>query len=188
MLADHFRRHQQRRVALDVGAFHRVDAIGRPHAVSDRKNAQIDTAAAGGAAFDFQTGVRGLQIGEDAVTASVCACAAGRPVSGETSSVTSLLWSHFDVVDAELADELVHRTVNIVVRVRVGEVDNLLGASLHRQAARGGLQDPVRMVAEQVGIGVDHFRLEPQAEFEALAVHVVGERLEGLVSVGPNVL
>ena len=29
--------------------------------------AQIDTAAAVGAAFDFQTGVRGLQIGEDAV-------------------------------------------------------------------------------------------------------------------------
>ena len=44
------------------------------------------------------------------------------------------------------------------------------------------------MVAEHVGIGVDHFRLEPQAEFEALAVHVVGERLQGLVSVGPDVL
>lgn len=54
VLADHFRRYQQRRVALDVGTFHRVDAVRRPNAIGYFKNAQIDTAAAGGAAFDFQ--------------------------------------------------------------------------------------------------------------------------------------
>ena len=188
VLADHFRRYQQRRVALDVGTFHRVDAVRRPNAIGYFKNAQIDTAAAGGAAFDFQTGVRGLQIGEDAVHGErlrVRRRTAGqrRDLFGDKLVVVPL-----DVVDAEFADELVYRTVNIVVRVRVGQVDDLLGAALHRQTTGGGLQHPVRMVAEHVGIGVDHFRLEPQAEFEALAVHVVGERLQGLVSVGPDVL
>ena len=188
VLADHFRRYQQRRVALDVGTFHRVDAVRRPNAIGYFKNAQIDTAAAGGAAFDFQAGVRCLQIGEDAVYGErlrVRCRTAGqrRDFLGDELVVVPL-----DVVDAQLADELVHRTVNVVVRVRVGQVDDLLGAALHRQTTGGGLQHPVRMVAEHVGIGVDHFRLEPQAEFEALAVHVVGERLQGLVSVGPDVL
>ena len=44
------------------------------------------------------------------------------------------------------------------------------------------------MVTGHIGIGVDHFRLEPQAEFHTLGVHVVGERLQGLRAIGPYVL
>ena len=83
-----------------------------------------------------------------------------------------------DVVDAEFADELVHCAVNVVVGVRIGQVHNLLGTSLHGQTAFGGFQHPIGMRAEQVGIRVDHFRLEPQAKFESLAMHIIGERLE----------
>ena len=83
-----------------------------------------------------------------------------------------------DVVDAEFTNELVHCVVNVVVGVRIGQVHNLLGTSLHWQTAFSGLQHPVGMRAEQVGIQVDHFRLEPQAEFESLAMHIIGERLE----------
>ena len=94
----------------------------------------------------------------------------------------------FDVIDAKFADELVHGAIHIGIGVGIGQVDDLLGAPLHRQTTGGGLQDPIRMRAEHVGIGVDHFRLEPQAELKTLAVHIVGERLQRLVAVRPHLL
>ena len=188
VLADHLRRHEQRRVTLDVGAFHRVDAVGAPDAVGDFEDAEVDAAAAGGAAFDFQTGMGRFQVSEDPVHGERLVVHGGASGARRHRFGDVFVVVPFDVVDAEFADELVHGAVDVRVRVRIGEVDNLLGAPLHRQTVGGGLQHPVGVGAEHVGIRVDHFRLEPQTELHALAVHVVGERLEGLVSVRPDVL
>ena len=81
-----------------------------------------------------------------------------------------------DVVDTKLADKLVHAAVDVVERIRIGQIEHLLSAALQRQSAGGGRKNPIGVVAGHVGIGVDHFRLEPQAEFHTLGVHVVGER------------
>ena len=188
MFADHFRRHEQRGVALDVGAFHRVDAVGSPNAVGHFEDAEVHAATAGRAAFDFKSRVRGLQISENAIYCErllVHCRASGARGDGFGDELVVI---PLDVVDAEFADELVHCAVNVVVGVRIGQVHDLLGTSLHGQTAFGGLQHPVGVRAEQVGIRVDHFRFEPQTEFESPAVHVIGKRLERLVAVGPHVL
>ena len=89
---------------------------------------------------------------------------------------------------SKLADKLVHAAVDVVERIRIGQIEHLLSAALQRQSASGGRENPIRVVTGHIGIGVDHFRLEPQAEFHTLGVHVVGERLQGLRAIGPDVL
>ena len=188
MFADHFRRHEQRGVALDVGAFHRVDAVGSPNAVGHFEDAEVHAATAGRAAFDFKSWMRGLQISENAIYGERLLVHCRASGAWGDSFGDEFVVIPLDVVDAEFADELVHCAVNVVVGVRIGQVHDLLGTSLHGQTAFGGLQHPVGVCAEQVGIRVDHFRFEPQTEFESLAVHVIGKRLERLVAVGPHVL
>ena len=188
VLADHFRRHKQRRVALDVGTFHRVDAVGTPDTIGDFEDTEVDAAAAGRAAFDFQTGMGRFQVGEDPIHGERLVVHGGTSGARRHRFGDVFVVIPFDVVDAEFADELVHGAVDVRVRVRIGEIDDLLSAPLHRQTVGGGLQHPVRVGAEHIGVRVDHFRFEPQAELHAFAVHVVGERLEGLVPIGPNVL
>ena len=178
MFADHFRRHEQRCIALDVGAFHRINAVGSPNAVGYFENAEVHAAAAGRAAFDFKSRMCGLQIGENAIYGErllVHCRASGARGDGFGDELVVI---PLDVVDAEFTNELVHCVVNVVVDVRIGQVHDLLGTSLHGQTAFGGLQHPIGMRAEQVGIRIDHFRLEPQAEFESLAMHIIGECLE----------
>ena len=188
VLSDHLRRHEQRRVALDVGAFHRVDAVGTPDTIGDFEDTEVDAAAAGRAAFDFQTGMGRFQVGEDPIHGERLVVHGGTSGARRHRFGDVFVVIPFDVVDAEFADELVHGAVDVRVRVRIGEIDDLLSAPLHRQTVGGGLQHPVRVGAEHIGVRVDHFRFEPQAELHAFAVHVVGERLEGLVPIGPNVL
>ena len=178
MFTDHFRRYEQRGVALDVGAFHWINAVGSPNAVGYFENAEVHAATAGRAAFDFKSRVRGLQIGENAIYGKrllVHCRASGARGDGFGDELVVI---PLDVVDAEFANELVHCAVNVVVGVRIGQVYDLLSTSLHWQTAFSGFQHPIGMRAEQVGIRVDHFRLEPQAKFESLAMHIIGERLE----------
>ena len=178
MFADHLRRHEKRRVALDVRAFDRIDAIRRPDAVGEREDREVDAAAAGRAAFDLQAGVRGFEVAEDAVDGECL------PMHGRSAGARRHRFGHvfvvvpLDVVDAEFADKRIHAAVHIAVGLRVRQVDDLLVAALHRQAMRRGAQHPVGVLSVHVRIGIDHLRLEPQAELHAFGVHVVGERLE----------
>ena len=188
MLADHLGRHEQRRVALDVRAFDRVYAVRRPDAVGEREDREVDAAAAGRAAFDLQTGMRGFEVMEDAVDGECL------PVHGRAAGARRHRLGHvfvvvpLDVVDAEFGDQYVHAAVHIVVGLRVRQVDDLLVASLHRQAVGRGAQHPVGVLAVHGRVGVHHLGLEPQAEFHAFGVHVVGKRLERVVSIRPHVL
>ena len=122
---------------------------------------------------------------ECAGLAPTCGRAAG---AAGTGLGDELVVVPLDVVDTKLADKLVHAAVDVVERIRIGQIEHLLSAALQRQSAGGGRKNPIGVVAGHVGIGVDHFRLEPQAEFHTLGVHVVGERLQGLRTIGPDVL
>ena len=188
MLADHLRRNQQRRVALDVGTLHRVHAVGGPDAVRHLQDAQVHTAAARRAALDLQTGVRGLQITEDAVDGQRLLVYGGTRVLRRERLGDQLVVVPLDIVDAQFFDQLVHAVVHVVVGLRVGQIDDLLATALHRQAVGRGLEHPIRMVAEHLGIRIHHLRLEPQAELHALAMHVIGKRLEALRAFRPHLL
>ena len=63
-----------------------------------------------------------------------------------------------------------------------GDDDGLAFEGIVLQDAQGFLGVVAQAVAGSLGAS------QGAAEFEALAVHVVGERLQGLVSVGPDVL
>ena len=188
MLANHLRRHEQRRVALDVGALHRIHAVGGPDAVCELENAHVDAAAARRAAFNLQAGVGGLQVVEHAVDGERLPM--DRAAAGARGDRLGhvLVVVPFDVVDAELADERVHAAVHIRIRLRIRQVDDLLVAPLHRQAVRGGHEHPVGVLAVHRGIRVHHLRFEPQAELHSLGMHVVCKRLERVLAVGPHVL
>ena len=62
-----------------------------------------------------------------------------------------------------------------------GHVEHVL-VSRRRARTVVGLEQPVRVLAGQVGVEVDHLRLEPQAEVHAELVHTVDQRVE---AVGP---
>ncbi len=76
------------------------------------------------------------------------------------------------------ADLLEQVSPHLVAR----EVEHLLVPVQQGSAVAGG-QDPVGVVAVQVGVGVDHLRLDPEAELHAEAAHVLDERAQPL---GPH--
>ncbi len=67
---------------------------------------------------------------------------------------------------------------------RTGQVEHLLVAPHGRDPAAGG-EDPVRVRAVEVRVGVDHLRLEPQPELHAQLVHAVRERREPVAARRP---
>ena len=178
MLAHHRRRHQQRGVALDVRALDRVHAVGDPDTIGVLQDAKIHAAATRGAAFDLKARMCGLEALEDVVDGKGLRVHGRAAGAAGTGLGDELVVVPLDVVDTKLADKLVHAAVDVVERIRIGQIEHLLSAALQRQSASGGRENPIRVVTGHIGIGVDHFRLEPQAEFHTLGVHVVGERLQ----------
>ena len=65
------------------------------------------------------------------------------------------------------------------MHVGAGQVEHQLVALLGARTA-GEVQHPVRMRAIEVGVGVDHLRLDPEAEVHAERVNLVDERLEAV--------
>ena len=188
MLAHHFGRHQKRRIALNVGAFHRIDAIGGPDAIGVAQDSQIHASSAGRAAFNLEPWVREFQVMEDSVHGKRLPVHCGTAGARRHSFGDQPVMVPFDVVDAQFANQAVHGAEHIVVGIRIRQVDDLLGTPLQRQACRGGAQHPIRMLAKRLGIRIHHLRLEPQAELHALAMHVIRQRLEAVGSVRPDVL
>ena len=82
-----------------------------------------------------------------------------------------------DVGDVVLAEDGVHLVAHMRVCLWVAEVENLLVAPL-RWGAALDVEDPLGVGAEDVGVGVDHFGLEPQAELHAAGVDVLDERTQ----------
>ena len=82
-----------------------------------------------------------------------------------------------DVGDVVLAENRGHPFQDVVVRLGDPQIEHLLVPRRHRCAA-AGRHDPLRMLPREVGIEVDHFRFEPQAEFHAERTHVIDDRVQ----------
>ena len=87
------------------------------------------------------------------------------------------------IIDLGFVQDLRQHLIDIVHYFRSCKIQHAL-ISLLRLAAARGAQNPVRMFTEQVRIGVDHLRLDPQAELHSESVHLLGQALD---AVGKNV-
>ncbi|VXB33888.1 hypothetical protein MICRO8M_110314 [Microbacterium sp. 8M] len=181
MGADQLRRHQQAGPPLDARALDRVVAVRGPHPVGALQDAEVDASAAAGAGLDLETGMpvaqlvqhpvegRGLRVHERAVTAFA-------PAHGlEQVAVVVPL----EVVDAVPIDEGADALDDQGVGGRIRQVQHLL-------VARGGTrplarrQDPLRVLAREIRVRVDHLGLEPQPELHPSRPHGLDERVEAL--------
>ncbi len=84
-----------------------------------------------------------------------------------------------DEVDVVFVDERQDVLLDVLVRLGDADVEHLLVARLDRPLAPCR-HDPLRVGAGEVGVGVDHLRLEPQTELHAQLAHVVDERVEAV--------
>ena len=71
-----------------------------------------------------------------------------------------------DILNVMLPQQLADNPCQIVHHLRAGKIQHQLVAP-HGGLASGQGQRPVRMGAVQLGVLVDHFRFDPQAEFHA---------------------
>ena len=74
-----------------------------------------------------------------------------------------------DVGDVVFAQDGVHLVEHVGVGARVRKVEHLLVSELWWHAA-ARLQNPFRMRAVEVAVGVDHLALKPEAELHAARV------------------
>ena len=79
-----------------------------------------------------------------------------------------------DVGDLVLGEQRIHLAEQIRVRLWVRNVEHMLVAP-RRGRASVDMHEPVRMRAEEIGVGVDHLRLEPQPELHAQRAHAINE-------------
>ncbi len=89
-----------------------------------------------------------------------------------------------DVADVVLVEQRQHLVADVRVRLRDADVEHLLAPRRHRQLGPRG-HDPLGVGAGDVGVDVDHLRLEPQPELHAERTHTVDQRAQ---PVGPHVL
>ena len=76
-------------------------------------------------------------------------------------------------------EEFVEEAFDVVAHIGASEVEDELIAGFGARAS-GKIQDPFGMLAIEVGIGIDHFRFDPEAEVHAEGVDLVDERLEAV--------
>src|SRR5580658_5357989 len=79
--------------------------------------------------------------------------------------------------DFVFGEKLIEEAFDVVAHIGAREVQNELVARL-RARATGKIQNPVRMLAIEIGIRVDHLWLDPQTEIHAERVDFVDERLQ----------
>ena len=175
------RAHDRRRVeqagaVLDAGARKRFGVVAGPHLVEILHGAVLHAAAARSAGLDQHVGIFGADALHDLVESLHIVDPEVRlPVFGQefrSGVLRMAVGVPFDVVD--VGREL-HRVVEYreyeVLHLGVGQVQQPLVAHPgHFAVARP--DDPVRMFLGQFALGVDHLRLDPDAEFQPFAVCV----------------
>ena len=162
MRTDHFRRHHQLGIALDVHAIARIVGVGTPDAVGVLQDAGVGARAAGGAAFDFQSGEFAFEVVEQPVAGQCLLVQTVLPVVHRFGHVAVVI--PFDVVDAELSDQCGHLVVHVAVCGWIGQVEHVLRAVRDVVAVGHGFrrgEDPFGVFAGAIGVEVHHFRLEP---------------------------
>ena len=172
-------RVEEARAVLDAGPRKRFGVVAGPELVEIFERPVFHAAAARGAGLDQHVGV----FGPDALHHAVESLRIVDPEArllvggqiGRTYVVGVAVGVPFDVVDLvrelhrvveDLEDEILHRGIR--------EVQQPLFAGFGRFALRRP-HDPVGVLLGQFALGVDHFGLDPDAEFQPLAVGVGGD-------------
>ena len=163
---------------LDHQPVQGVIGVGGPDPVRPRQHAQIRATAAGGAGLDLHPRMLPAQLVEHGIEAlhmGVRGHAAVRAARVRDIPVHVPL----DVADRQRPQQGVDPGLDVGAHVVAAEVEDELVAE-GQLRRRGGGQNPVRMGPEQVAVRIDHFRLEPQAELHAQALHVPGQRTQSV--------
>ena len=184
MGADVLRRDQLRGPPLDLLAGEGVGHVGGPDPLHPLEHPEVDASATGGARLPVDAGMGLAQRVEQRVEAEA---SAGGPTGAPPSGAAAGLQQVAVVVPLHRVDRVrrQHRAdllEDVVAHLRPGKVEHQLVAMEQRNPVAGG-EDPVGVLAEEVGVGVDHLRLEPEPELHAEPVHVLDQRSEAL---GPD--
>ena len=158
--------------ALDRLALQRVVAVARPDAVRVLEHPEVDPTAARGAALD-------LHARDAASAARRAGDRARRSGRGRRDGcragdrgLRSRLWSHLRKPIGYSVSSASRRSEQVGPRLGVREVDHHLVARGDEGSGLRG-EDPVRVRAVEVGVGVDHLRLDPQPEHHPVVDDVV---------------
>ena len=104
----------------------------------------------------------------------------GSPGVGDVDEIAIVI--PLEERDVVLVQQGEQGVADMGVGVRVLQVQDLLVPPLVRQVAPPP-QDPVRVGARQVGVGIDHLGLDPQADVHPELLDAVDERVQ---PVGPD--
>ena len=184
MGAHQLRGKQQCGAALDVLAVVGVDAVRGPHSLGALHDPQVDAAAAACAGLDLQGGEALVERVQEPVDGQGLVVDGGRPLAsrGGVGDLVARGQQGGVVVPLEVGDvQALHEGGDGVEQVLPGpggaQVQDPLVTVLRGPAGAVG-QDPLRVGAGQLGVDIDHLRLEPQAELHAQGVDVLHERLQ----------
>ena len=133
-------RQEECGLVLDAQAFQRVVAVGEPDAVGARQDAEIDPAAARGAALDLDSG----EVPAKAVEQIEGAAGLGRIRAGQHPVVVP-----FEVIDGVVAQQGADLRVEEIADLRIRHVERELVAP---QRLVGRAEHPVGMGAAGVGV------------------------------------
>ena len=170
-------RQKAQEAALDADACERVVAVTGPHAVGVAQDAGVGPRATRRAAFDLDPGVRFAHARQQAVQRQVVLPIGGAAVRVGTQRGGGQVAVHvpLQVGDGVLAQQRVELVEQVVRHLVARQVEHQLVAADDPRAARH-LQCPARVGPVQIAVGVDHLRLDPQAELQAQAPHVGDQR------------
>ena len=156
-----------------------VVGVRRPHPVGVLEDAEVDPRAAGRARLDLQRRVPRAQRVEQRVGRERLRVHTGR-ARRATGLVQVAVVVPLEVVDADVADAA-RRAARAGRPQASGRARSSTCWRRDRPwRAPGRGQQPVGVLPGQVGVGVDHLRLDPEAELHPEPAHVVGQRAQAV--------
>ena len=163
---------------LDLLTRDGVGHVGGPEPLHLLGDAEVDPAAARGARLPGHVGVRAAQRVEQPVVGQRLGARDGRAADGSGAGLEQVaVVVPLHEVDRVRRQHGVHPLEDVLPGLGPGQVQHLLVALGQRHPVAGG-EHPVGVRAVEVGVGVDHLGLEPEAELHAQTAHVLDERAE----------
>src|SRR6201996_4829466 len=168
---------------LDGEAVERVGVVGGPDLLGAAHDAEIDAAAAAGAGFDLELGMLRAQAIEDGIEilnvgdVNLFLVSDGHGVPTGLRPVAVVV--PLEKIDVVVRDQLVEPVIDVLHHVGTGEVQQKLIAAFRARAA-GEVHGPLGMLAVEIAVGVDHLRLDPDAEVHAELVDAIDDRFEAV--------
>jgi len=155
---------------LDQHAGAGVGVVAGPDLGADSHHGQVIPSAAAGAVFDHGIRVGFHKPAEQGIYPLHIAVFHGTLVFGSQIRGAGLgdvaVHVPLEVVDGHITEGFGKHFLQVFDHGRVGHVQHILGTGVGHGSARTA-DAPVGMGAEQVGVGVHHFRFYPDAELHA---------------------